>query len=303
MAGYIYRTIDLRIWGDEKVRRLSRPAPNARDLFLYLLTAKESIAVPGLIPAGAAAMAETLRWPAEGLREAFGEVLREGLAMADWEAPLIWIPNAVRYNPPQSPNVVRSWAKVWPGVPDSRLKSKALRTLRAFTEGMGEGYAKAFREAFGDPSPNQDQDQDQDQEEDLRRGEPAPPLLQVVEEKTDKAKPKRERKLSTQEAFYAWAQTERAKKTQSQDEPPKIPVLNTTLGAILTELGAERTRAAYLRYLEDRGYPATKCSPPWPWGYFAAKWRQYATAIQQGTGIDPKKLVGPEDDPYADGAA
>lgn len=303
---YIYRTIDLRIWGDEKVRRLSRPPPNGRDLFLYLLTAKESIAIPGVIPAGAAAMAETLRWPVEGFRDAFAEAFREGLAKADWEAPLVWVPNAIRYNPPQAPNVVRNWAKAWVGVPDSKLKPEIWRTLKAFTEGMGEAFAKAFADGFPEPSPhtspNQDQDQDQDQKEDLASAvAPAIPPVQAVQQPPP---PKKERKPSQAQEFLAWAQQQRALKTSDPDDVPDVVTLNATLKPLISELGIERLKAGYVRrFLEDE-YARRSCSPAFPWGLFVAKARTKYCLLSAVTtepgGVDPARLVRPDDDPYAD---
>lgn len=146
-----YRKVDIRVWGDERVRRLSVPTPNGRDCWLYLLTAAQSTALPGVIPAGAGAMAETLRWPAEGFREAFREVSREGLAKADWEAGLVWIPKALKYNPPESPNVVIGWGKAFDELPDSELKSEIYSNISKTMEAFGKGFQEAFAKAFGSP--------------------------------------------------------------------------------------------------------------------------------------------------------
>lgn len=147
-----FRKVDVRLWGDEKVRRLSRPGPNGRDCWLYLLTARESTALPGAIPAGAAALAETLKWPMEGFLEAFAEVYREGLAKADWDAGLVWIPKSIRYNPPESPNVVIAWARAFDELPDSWLKPEIFQAVERSLEAFGEGFREAFRKSFGKPS-------------------------------------------------------------------------------------------------------------------------------------------------------
>ena len=90
------------------------------------------------------------------------------MAPADWTARLIWIPNAVRHNPPESPNVVKSWRVHLEEMPECPLKTEALRALAANCEDFGEGFLKAFREAcpvhMNKPTDNQDQDQDQEQE-------------------------------------------------------------------------------------------------------------------------------------------
>lgn len=143
-----YRKVSVRMWGDEKFRRLSAPPPNGRTLWLYLLTGPESGILPGVIVAGEAGLAEALGWSLKGFREAFAEVSREGLAEADWSARLVWVPKAPVHNQPQSPNVIKAWGEAWDLVPECALKSRVLEALEGFTQGLGEGFAKAFQEAF-----------------------------------------------------------------------------------------------------------------------------------------------------------
>ncbi len=84
---------------------------------------------------------------------------------ADLKARVIFIPNAIKYNKPQSPNVVKSWASHWDEMPECDLKSRAYSELKAFIKGLGEGFVKAFEEAIGKPyrktMPNQEQKQEQ----------------------------------------------------------------------------------------------------------------------------------------------
>jgi hypothetical protein len=144
-----YRKVDLRIWGDDRVRRLSIPKPNGRDCWLYLLTAKETTILPGAIPAGPAALSESLRWPLAGFRLAFAEVEREGMAVADWEAGLVWVPKAMRHNPPENPNVAMAWGKAFADLPDCALKAAILEQVEVFLKDLGEGFPKGFRKGFG----------------------------------------------------------------------------------------------------------------------------------------------------------
>lgn len=117
-----YRLVDVRIHGDEKYLRLSPDLPSGRALFKHLLICQENGPLPGVVKAGAAALAEALEWLPEQLRERFEELLQEGLAEADWKARLIFLPNAIRYNPPNNPNVVAGWSKHWDALPDGPLK-------------------------------------------------------------------------------------------------------------------------------------------------------------------------------------
>ena len=160
-----YRTLDVRIWCDQKFRALSPIKPSGQALFLYLLTNPNTNVIPGLYRAGAAAMAEELGWSLEGFQKAFQEVLNQGLVKADFQARVIFIPNAIKYNKPQSPNVVKSWASHWDEIPECALKDFAYQALKAFTEELGEAFANAFDKAIGKTTLNQEQEQEQDHEQ------------------------------------------------------------------------------------------------------------------------------------------
>lgn len=170
-----YRKIDVRMWGDEKFRRLSASEPCAQMLWIYLLTNPDTVNVPGLYRAGEAGLAEALNWPLKAFRLAFAEAYREGMVKADWENRVIWVPKAIVYNEPESHNVVKSWRSSWDEIPECSLKIEAHQSLLAFLKGKGEGFANAFLEACNspealsqsEPSPNQEQEQEQEQKETL----------------------------------------------------------------------------------------------------------------------------------------
>ena len=136
------RKISVSIWG--MFRGLSAPQPNAQTLMLYLLTGPCGAVIPGLILKGEAALAEELGWPLEAFRKAFQELLDGGLVEASMENRMIWIPSAMRDNPPGNPNIVKAWGKFFERVPTCALKVKVHQELKAFMK----GFTKAFREAF-----------------------------------------------------------------------------------------------------------------------------------------------------------
>lgn len=146
-----YSKVDRRIWADQKFRDLTPLQPSGQALWFFLLTTPKLTAIPGLFQAGEAEMAEFLHWPLEAFREAFGEAIREGMAKFDPKARLVWLPNGWKYNEPESPNVVRSWRIPWDEMPECSLKLESWQILKAFTEGKGEGFAKAFRESCPKP--------------------------------------------------------------------------------------------------------------------------------------------------------
>jgi hypothetical protein len=157
-----YRKIDTRMWADAKFRALTSPPPSGKYLWIALLTGPYTTNLPGLFRVGEMALAEELGWSLEGLRQGFTELFREGLAKADWKARVVWIPNAIKYNPPDNPNVVKSWRHSWDEVPECALKAEAYQRLKSVTEGLGEGFAKAFQEGCGQCLANQEQEQEQE---------------------------------------------------------------------------------------------------------------------------------------------
>jgi hypothetical protein len=146
-----YRKIDPRMWGDEKFRSLSKPQPNAQTLWQYLLTGPHTNSCPGLFNIGEAAIAENLGWPLEGFRKGFRELFERGMAKADFEAHVILIPRAINYDPPDNPNVLKHWGKMFDEVPECILKSEYYQIIKQFIEGLGEPFKKGFREGFKEP--------------------------------------------------------------------------------------------------------------------------------------------------------
>ena len=157
-----YRKIDTRMWGDVRFRELSSPDPSGKYLWMFLLTGPQTSNIPGLFRAGEMALAEELGWSLEGFRKAFAEPLSKGLVKADWNARVVWVPNAIKYNLPENPNVVKSWSSTWDEIPECALKIEAYERLKAFTEGLGEGFGKAFVKGCAKGMANQEQEQEQD---------------------------------------------------------------------------------------------------------------------------------------------
>jgi hypothetical protein len=161
-------------------------------LWFFLLTGPHTGPVPGLFRAGRAAMAEELDWELEAFDEAFAEAFDEGMVKADFKSRLVWLPNALNHNKPESPNVVRSWKEEIDLLPECDLKTEALVSIRAILACFSDALVNAFDEinpsitrhtAGSKPSPkpspkpskisskisskalpNQEQEQEQEQE-------------------------------------------------------------------------------------------------------------------------------------------
>lgn len=166
-----HRKIDVRLWGDAKFCSLSKPQPNAQTLWIYLLTGPHTTSIPGIFVAGEAGMAEAIGWPLEAFREAFLEALNQGMVKADFSARVVWIPNAVFYNQPASPNVVKSWKAYWDEIPECDLKTQCYQAIKDFLKGIGEGFLDAFVKACHKASAKdftQEQEQEQEQEKEVK---------------------------------------------------------------------------------------------------------------------------------------
>lgn len=164
-----YRKVAVKTWGDEKFRQLSPIPPCGQGLWLFLITGPLSGGVPGLFRAGRAMLAEELRWSQEAFDKAFTEAFDLGMVKADFEARVIWVPKAITYNKPESPNVVKFWATEFDLIPECDLKYEALAAIKSFVFNLDESFGKAFIEAFEKASskalPNQEQEQEHKQEQ------------------------------------------------------------------------------------------------------------------------------------------
>src|SRR5262249_41516112 len=92
----------------------------------------QNTSLPGLFRASEVVLADELGWPLEDFRRCWAEIEGVGMARADWKARVVWVPNAVKYNEPANPNVVKSWADLLGEVPDCPLKAEACQALAGY---------------------------------------------------------------------------------------------------------------------------------------------------------------------------
>lgn len=163
MSSDIFRKVYFKIWQDKKFRQLSPPAPSAQHLWLYLLTGRHTVIVPGVIPYGPHEIEAALGWrqfamlgddwkPANGCRtadDAFTELIDLEMLHVDEAAPLIWLPNALKYNPPAGPNGILSWRETWGRLPESHLIDEIAEHFRVFFKDKGANWLAAFEVVLG----------------------------------------------------------------------------------------------------------------------------------------------------------
>ncbi len=235
-----YRKIEVQMWGDSKFRALSALPPCGQGLWLYLLTNVNTGPIPGLFRAGRAAISEELGWSIEDFDKAFQEVFKQGMVKADFISRVVWIPNAIKHNRPESPNVVISWGKEIELIPECSLKDEAIMALynhvqlidsesdkpekRSYSTAFEKAFRKALPKPFEKPSektmPNQEQEQEQEQDKDSSGHGSATPTDDQEQDDGDKPEspkkypdefervwtiyPKRSGGNSKTDAFKAW---------------------------------------------------------------------------------------------------
>jgi len=139
-----YRRVDTRIWNDEKFAALSDRGKLA---FLFLLTHPHMTSL-GAMRATLPGLAAELGWDTHTFSDAFAELVEGGMVRYYHQASLVWLPNFLRYNLPENPNVVKSWGKVLDLIPECAGKRELLATVRATIETLGQAFAKALPEPF-----------------------------------------------------------------------------------------------------------------------------------------------------------
>jgi hypothetical protein len=159
-----YRKIDPRIWNDEHFRPLSDPA---KLLFLFLLTHPHLTSL-GAMRANPKGLAAELDWTEKDFRKAFAELLRKPFLMVDESASYVGIPNFIKYNQPENPNVLKSWESALDYIPECENKWQLIQDVKAFAEGFGKAFAialpKAFAKGVRKPLANHEHEHEQEPE-------------------------------------------------------------------------------------------------------------------------------------------
>jgi len=148
-----FRKIDVRLWSDEKFRVLSR---DAKLIFVFLLSCPQQSMI-GAMRATIPGLAAELQMTEREFRAAFQELTARGMVKLNEKAALVWLPNWLRYNRPESPNVVKCWRTVVQVLPECKLKDQIVLKLKAFAEGLPEAWRHPFL--------NQEQEQEQEQKD------------------------------------------------------------------------------------------------------------------------------------------
>lgn len=168
-----YRKIDVRIWNDRKFRELD---DNAKLAFLLLLTHPDTNQL-GFIRSRSVSLAFDLGWQSDAMSNAIQTLCQMGMLMADEKAGLMFLPNFLKYNPPNGVNGAKSWAGLLDLLPECDLRDQALIHLKPLIDGLPEGTREgipedimnAIRDAIRNGNPQPSRIQEQEQEQDINK--------------------------------------------------------------------------------------------------------------------------------------
>lgn len=138
-----YYRVSPRFWNDRAVRDWSEPA---RMLALYMLTSPHRT-TEGLFPMRKTYASSDLQWTERRLEKPWQELVDTGFMEWDPDAEVVLICQALRYQSPANPNMVKAAMKKLEAMGDTPLVWSFLRLAERFCEPL----AVALRERFGEP--------------------------------------------------------------------------------------------------------------------------------------------------------
>lgn len=125
----IYRQVDPKKWIDEKHRGMS---DRARVLFDYFLTSHIRGPAPGIFVFSISHTASVFCRSKNAIKKAFNELFRLELFDFDDQTSVIKLKNALKYNPPLSPNHKKQYIESLEFIPNCKLKSDYIEELSKY---------------------------------------------------------------------------------------------------------------------------------------------------------------------------
>jgi hypothetical protein len=213
-----FRKIAPRIWNDAKFREVS---DDAKLIFFLLLTHPHMTAL-GAMRATEAGLAAELGWFEERFHRSFAELLQRGMALYDERAAMIWLPNFLKYNSPENPNVVKSWQGSLDLLPECDLKAQVIHACRRRLETLPEGFAEGFTEGFAKPFRKSTPNQEQEPEHEPQKEDHSPLLSPSPDEPEDVLKDPPE-----DNGHNPWPSPEALMAKYNAGTPPCVPKVRT----------------------------------------------------------------------------
>ena len=154
----MYRKIQCRIWHD---RKFLTWGVLKKMTFFYLLTGRHSHPIPGVIIGTKGEIAQALiganaigDGTGDAIQDAIEGLIADDVLEASQMAPLMYLKNALRHNPPTSPGQVKMWSKCIDDVPECELKDRIIADLYEVLSGMSDGMRNAMSSGIEGATPN-----------------------------------------------------------------------------------------------------------------------------------------------------
>jgi hypothetical protein len=138
-----YRKVDVRIWMDSNFMELSHYGKLA---YIYILTHPNMTSL-GSMRGSMKGIATELNMPVKYVSESH----KLGMWVYDEKACFIGLPNFLKYNPPQNPNVIRNWGKAIDTLPECDLRRTLLDNIKSIVKPLADSFRKAFNDSFNEP--------------------------------------------------------------------------------------------------------------------------------------------------------
>lgn len=97
-----------------------------------------------MLRARSVSLAMELGWNPDAMSDAISTLCRMGMLMVDDKAGFIFIPNFLKYNPPNGPNAVKGWSGLLDQMPECDLLCHALNCIKPFISGLSKGMKDAI---------------------------------------------------------------------------------------------------------------------------------------------------------------
>lgn len=136
-----YAKIDRRTLNDAKYMNLS---DDAQHIWLEILI-HPSMTGFGAMRMTVSGLASEKGWPLDRYEAAFAELETSGMVKHDRSASFMWLPNFLKYNAPESPNVVNSWKKLLDLLPECAMREDMLAKIKELIGKMSASFITAFQ--------------------------------------------------------------------------------------------------------------------------------------------------------------
>jgi len=143
-----YSKIERVILNDAKFNQLSDDAQRV----FFRLWVHPHLTSLGAMRAAMGGLAGEMHWPASRFSQALAEITAQGMVQFDETAHLLWFPHFLKYNPPGSPNGVKSWGKAFDQLPACELKETLKQQVPVYVSTLPRTFQAALPAVFLDTS-------------------------------------------------------------------------------------------------------------------------------------------------------